>query len=219
VAIPALGDNPAVKLWRSCAVVLILSTLACRPPASQVTQTPAAGSSCEYIGTRFTPPSGWTVKEESDGQPISRITLTGWSGSHQILASVFAREMLASAGPNPSDQARAYFQKFRTATADQQWTDIIETSFEDAGHTYPALAYRDRTAGAVPALDVQQDTVVLLVFPNDFPAGGYFYPFFWTDTHLASAPTGSLADLQALVGSFSIKSSPVGARAKGCGLP
>ena len=208
-----------MKLLRSCAVVLILSTLACRPPASSATPIPAPGSSCEYIGARFTPPAGWTVKEESDGQPISRITLIGWSGGHEILASVFAREMLASAGPAPSDQARAYFQRFRAATTTQPWTDIIETSFEDAGHTYPALAYRERIPGAITALDVQQDTVVLLVFPNDFPAGGYFYPFFWTDTHLASAPTGSLADLQALVGSFSIRSSPVGAPSKGCGLP
>lgn len=159
------------------------------------------------------------MKEESDGQPISRITLTGWSGSHEILASVFAREILASAEPTPSDQARAYFQKFRAATSAQPWTDIIETSFEDAGHTYPALAYRERVPGAISALDVQQDTVVLLVFPRDFPAGGYFYPFFWTDTHLASAPSGSLGELQALVGSFSITSSPVGAPSKGCGLP
>ena len=219
MAIHTLGDNPPVKLLRHCAVVLVLGTLACRPPASSATPTPAPGSSCEYIGARFIPPSGWTVKEESDGEPISRITLSGWSGSHEVLASIFAREILPSAERTPSDQARAYFQKFRAATTAQPWTDIIETSFEDAGHTYPALAYRERTPGAIPALDVQQDTVVLLVFPNDFPAGDYFYPFFWTDTHLASAPTGSLADLQALVASFSIKSSPVGASSKGCGLP
>ncbi|MEK6206163.1 MAG: hypothetical protein AABM32_00825 [Chloroflexota bacterium] len=208
-----------MRLWRYCAVALIVTTLACRPPASSPPPTPAPGSSCEYIGARFTPPTGWAVKEESDGEAIPRITLIGWSGSHEILASVFARKFVPSAEPTPSDQARAYFQKFRAATADQPWTDIIETSFEDAGHTYPALAYRERHPGAISALDVQQDTVVLLFFPNDFPAGGYFYPFFWTDTHLASAPSGSLGELRALVASFSIKSSPVGAPSKGCGLP
>jgi hypothetical protein len=198
---------------------LIVATLACRPPASSTPPTPAGGTSCEYIGAHFTPPSGWAVKEESDGTPTSRITLIGSSGSHQILASLFARELLAAAQSTPSDQARAYFQRFRAATADQGFTDIVETSFEDAGHVYPALAYRERQPAAISALDVQQDTVVLLVFPNDFPAGGYFYPFFWTDTHLASAPSGSLEQLRALVASFSIKSSPVRAPSKGCGLP
>lgn len=208
-----------MRFLRRCAFVLILSTLACRPAVSSASPTPAPGTSCEYIGARFIPPSGWTVKEESDGEPLSRITLSGWSGSHEILASVFARQILASAAPTRSDQARAYFQKFRAATVAQPWTDLIETSFEDAGRTYPALAYREHVPGAISALDVQQDTVVLLVFPGDFPAGGYFYPFFWTDTHLASVPSGSLAELHALVGSFSIKSSPVGAPPKGCGLP
>jgi hypothetical protein len=208
-----------VRLFRRCVAILIVGTLACRPPATSPSPSPAAGSSCEYIGARFTPPAGWAVKEESDGEPISRITLIGWSGSHEILASVFARELLASAEPTPSDQARAYFEKFLAATAAQPWTDIIKTSFEDAGHTYPALAYRARQPGAIPALDVQQDTVVLLLFPDDFPAGGYFYPFFWTDTHLASAPSGSLEQLRTLVASFSIKSSPVRAPSKGCGLP
>jgi hypothetical protein len=208
-----------VNLIRRYAFVLILGTLACKPLGSAAPSTQAAGTSCEFIGARFVPPTGWTVKEERDGEPLSRITLSGWSGSHEVLASLFARETLPSAERTPTDQARAYFQKFRAATSDQPWTDIVETSFEDAGHTYPALAYRERVPAVVSAMDVQQDTVVLLVFPADFPAGGYFYPFFWTDTHLASAPRGSLEELRALVGSFSVKSSPVGAPAKGCGLP
>jgi hypothetical protein len=208
-----------MTLLRRCAVIVILSTLGCIPVRLSAPATNAPGTSCEYIGARFVPPTGWTVKEESDGEPLSRITLIGWSGSHEILASVFAREILPSAERTPTDQARAYFQKFRAATASQPWTDFIETSFEDRGDTYPALGYRERMPGAVSALDVQQDTIVLLVFPKDFPAGGYFYPFFWTDTHLASAPTGSLAELQALVASFTVKSSPVGASPKGCGLP
>jgi len=204
---------------RSCAVIVIISTLGCIPVRLSAPATNAPGTSCEYIGARFVPPNGWTVKEESDGEPISRITLSGWSGSHEILASVFAREVIPSAERTPTEQARAYFQKFRAATANQPWTDFVETTFEDGGHVYPALGYREHIPGAVSALDVQQDTIVLLVFPNDFPGGGYFYPFFWTDTHLASASTGSLADLQALVASFSVKASPVGAPAKGCGLP
>jgi hypothetical protein len=202
-----------------CVFVVTLSTVACRPAVSAPSSTGGAGTICEYIGARFVPPSGWSVKEESDGEPLSRVTLTGSTGSHQILASIFAREILASAQPTPSDQARAYFRKFRAATTAQPWTDVIETSFEDAGRTYPALAYRERVPGVMSALDVQQDTVVLLVFPNDFPSGGFFYPFFWTDSHLASAPSGSLAELKTLVGSFTIKSSPVGAPSKGCGLP
>jgi hypothetical protein len=208
-----------MNLLRGGALLLVLGALACNPLGSSAPSTQSAGTSCEYIGTRFVPPTGWTVKEESDGEPLSRITLTGWSGSHQVLASLFAREILPSAERTPADQARAYFQKFRAATSDQPWTDIVETSFQDAGHTYPALAYRERVPATVSAMDVLQDTVVLLVFPTDFPASGYFYPFFWTDTHLASAPAGSLGDLQALVASFSVKSSPVGAPAKGCGLP
>jgi len=212
------GTIREVNLWRRCAFALILATVACRPLGPAAPSTQAAGTSCEYIGARFVPPTGWTVKEEKDGEPLSRITLTGWSGSHEVLASVFAREILTSAARTPTDQARAYFQKFRAATSSQPWTDIVETTFQDGDHTYPALAYRERVPAVVSAMDVQQDTVVLLVFPPDFPAGGYFYPFFWTDTHLASAPTGSLAELQALVASFSIKSSPVGAPAKGCGL-
>jgi hypothetical protein len=208
-----------MNLMRRCAFVLVLGTLACNPSASSAPSTQPAGTSCEYIGTRFVPPAGWTVKEESDGEPLARITLTGWSGSHEVLASFFAREILPSAERTPSDQARAYFQKFRAATSAQPWTDIVETSFQDAGHMYPALAYRERVPAVVSAMDVQQDTVVLLVFPMDFPAGGYFYPFFWTDAHLASAPSGSLGDFQALVASFSVKSSPVGAPSRGCGLP
>lgn len=207
-----------MNLLRRCAFVLVLGTLACKPLGASAPSTQTAGTSCEYIGTRFVPPTGWAVKEESDGEPLARITLSGWSGSHEVLASFFAREVIPSAERTPSDQARAYFQKFRAATSSQPWTDIVETNFQDAGHTYPALAYRERVPAVISAMDVQQDTVVLLVFPTDFPAGGYFYPFFWTDTHLASAPTGSLADLQALVASFSVKSSPVGAPAKGCGL-
>jgi hypothetical protein len=156
------------------ALVAILVTVGCRLPATPPPQ--AQGGSCEYIGTQFTPPRGWTVKEESDGEPLARITLTGWSGDHEILASFFARETLKSAEPIPSAQARAYFQKFRAATADKGWTDIVEKSFEDGGRTYPALAYRDPQRGPMSVLDTQQDTVVLLVFPNDFPAGGYFYP-------------------------------------------
>ena len=208
-----------MALLRACALFLLVGTIGCIPVGLPAPPKNPPGTSCEYIGARFVPPVGWTVKEESDGEPISRITLTGWSGGHEILASVFAREIRPSAERIPSEQARAYFQKFRAATTDQPWTDFIETTFEDAGHIYPALGYRERVPGPVPALDVQQDTMVLLFFPNDFPAGGYFYPFFWTDTHLASAPSGSLEELRALVGSFSVKSSPVGAPAKGCGLP
>jgi hypothetical protein len=208
-----------MRLLRTCVVIMIATTLGCIPVRLSAQPTNAPGTSCEYIGARFVPPTGWTVKEEKDGEPLSRITLTGLSGSHEVLASLFAREVLPSVARTPTDQARAYFQKFRAATADQPWTDFIETSFEDRGHTYPALGYRERVPGAVSALDVQQDTIVLLLFPNDFPAGGYFYPIFWTDTHLASAQTGSLAELQALVASFSVKSSPVGAAANGCGLP
>jgi len=177
------------------------------------------GTSCEFIGVRFVPPGGWSVKEERDGEPLSRITLQGSSGSHQVLASLFARETLASAERTPSTQAHAYFQKFQAATASEPFTDFIETSFEDGAHTYPALGYRERLPGPIPAMDVQQETIVLLIFPSDFPAGGYFYPIFWTDSHLVSAPAGSLAELQALVQSFSVKASPVGAAAKGCGLP
>jgi hypothetical protein len=179
----------------------------------------ASSGCCEYIGTQFTPPRGWTAKEESDGEPLARITLTGWSGDHEILASFFTRETPSPPSRSHRRRLERIFQKFRAATADKGWTDIVEKSFEDGGRTYPALAYRDLQRGPVSALDTQQDTVVLLVFPNDFPAGGYFYPFFWTDTHLASAPTGSLAELQLLIRSFSVKSSPVGARSRGCGLP
>jgi len=201
-----------------CALLLIFATLACRPLGSSAPSTQAAGTSCEYIGVRFVPPAGWSVKEESDGEPLSRITLQGSSGGHQVLASLFARQTLPSAERTPSGQAHAYFQKFQAATASEPFTDFIETSFEDSGRTYPALGYRERLPGPLPAMDVQQETIVLLVFPNDFPAGGYFYPIFWTDSHPASAPAGSLADLQALVASFTVKSSPLGAPAKGCGL-
>ena len=204
---------------RKCALVLILGSLACRPVGSSAQSTRAAGTSCEYIGARFVPPSGWAVKEESDGQPLARITLSGSSGGHQVLASLFARELLPSAERTPSGQAHAYFQKFQAATASEPFTDFIETTFEDSGRTYPAFGYRQLLSGPIPAMDVQQETIVLLVFPGDFPAGGYFYPIFWTDSHLASASAGSLAELQALVQSFAVKSPPVGAPARGCGLP
>ena len=210
--------RPVNALCR-CALVLIVGALACRPLGSFAPSTQAAGTSCEYIGVRFVPPSGWSVKEESDGEPLSRITLRGSSGGHQVLASLFAREILGSAERTPSGQAHAYFQKFQAATASEPFTDFIETSFEDLGRTYPALGYRERLPGPIPAMDVQQETIVLLVFPADFPAGGYFYPIFWTDSHLASAAAGSLAELQALVQSFSVKSPPVGAAPRGCGLP
>jgi hypothetical protein len=210
-----------IRVVNACgrfAFLLILGTLACTPPGSLAQSTQAAGASCEYIGVRFVPPTGWTVKVESDGEPLSRITLQGSSAGHRVLASIFARETLISAERNPSAQAHAYFQKFQAATVSEPFTDFIETSFEDSGRTYPAFG-RERLPGPIPALDVQHETIVLLVFPDDFPAGGYFYPIFWTDSHLASAPAGSLAELQGLAHSFSVKSSPVGAPGKGCGLP
>jgi hypothetical protein len=208
-----------VNAFGRFAFALILGTLACRPLGSLAPSTQAAGTSCEYIGVRFVPPTGWSVKQESDGEPLSRITLQGSSGGHQVLASLFARQILPSAERTPPAQAHAYFQKFQAAVASEPFTDFIETSFESSGRPYPALGYRERLPGPIPAMDVQQETIVLLMFPSDFPAGGYFYPIFWTDSHLASTPAGSLAELQALVQSFSVKSSPVGAAARGCGLP
>src|SRR5439155_24372618 len=44
----------------------------------------------------------------------------------------------------PSSQAHAYFQKFQAATASEPFTDFIETTFEDAARSYPALGYRER---------------------------------------------------------------------------
>ena len=217
-----MNSGVTMHLVNACgrfALALILGTLACTPPGSLAQSTQAAGASCEYIGVRFVPPTGWTVKVESDGEPLSRITLQGSSAGHRILASIFARETLTSAERSPSAQAHTYFQKFQAATVSEPFTDFIETSFEDSGRTYPAFGYRERLPGPNPAMDVQQETIVLLVFPGDFPAGGYFYPIFWTDSHLASASAGSLAELQALAHSFSVKASPVGASAKGCGLP
>jgi len=141
-------------------LLLIFATLACRPLGSSAPSTQEAGTSCEYIGVRFVPPAGWSVKEESDGEPLSRITLQGSSAGHQVLASLFARETLPSAERTPSGQAHAYFQKFQAATASEPFTDFIETSFEDSGRTYPALGYRERLPGPLPAMDVQQETIV-----------------------------------------------------------
>src|SRR3982074_178128 len=106
-----------MNVFRWCALVLILATLACRPLASSPASAQAAGASCEYIGVRFVPPAGVSAKGESGGEPLSRITLSGSSGGHQVLASLFARETLASAERTPSGQAHAYFQKFQAAPA------------------------------------------------------------------------------------------------------
>jgi len=72
-----------VKALCRCALVLMLGTLACKPLGSVAPSTQAAGTSCEYIGVRFVPPSGWSVKEESDGEPLSRITLHPLGGANR----------------------------------------------------------------------------------------------------------------------------------------
>jgi hypothetical protein len=99
----------------------------------------------------------------------------------------------------------------------QTWTDVSESSLDAPTRSYPVLFGRELVRGSVAGLDTQQDSTVLLYFPDDFPRGRYFYVFFWTDIHAVGAQSGTLDELRTLVDSFEIRSSPAGAASKGCG--
>jgi hypothetical protein len=92
---------------------------------------------------------------------------------------------------------------------------VSESAFETPARKYPVLFGRDVVQGAVV---LAYDNTVLLYFPDDFPRGRYFYVFFWTDIHPVSGESGTLDQLKALVDSFEVKASPLGAVSKGCGV-
>lgn len=132
-----------------------------------------------------------------------------------ILVSIIPRGLRTGIEPTKSDQASAYFQSLRSAT--KTWTDVAETTFQSPVRSYPVLFGREVVRGALTALDTEQDSTVLLYFPDDVSGWRYFYVFFWTDIHAVGAASGTLDDLRALVDSFELRSSPAGAPSKGCG--
>ena len=162
------------------------------------------------------PLAGWKVEEHRlPGEPLSRISIAGQLGSHATLVSIIPREMRTTGEPSKDSQAAQYFQGLRS-TFGTRWTDVSEDTFVAPARVYPVLFARELIRGPLPPLNQVHDNTVLLYFPDDFPAGRYFYVFFWTDIHAEGAQPNSLTELRTLVDSFEIKSSPVGAPSRGC---
>ena len=185
-------------------------------PASSVASTAAGATVCEFFGTRFVPFAGWRVEEHSEvGEPISRVSLDGYVGTHHVLVSIIPRELRTSVAPTPSAQAAAYFSSLRAGMTD--WTDVSVGQFDAPGRSYPVAFGRRLVKGSLPLFDTEQHDTVLLVFPNDFPAGRYFYVFFWTDIHFVGERPNNLGELRILLDSFEVRSPPVvGAASRGC---
>lgn len=170
---------------------------------------------CEFFGARFVPRPGWKVEEHREAsEPVSRVTLDGYVGTHHVLVSIIPREMRATGDATLASQAEQYFRSLRSAMKD--WTDVSEARFESPARPYPVTFGRRVVRGPLPPLETAQDDTVLLYFPDDFPRGRYFYVFFWTDIHAVGEPPNDLAELRALVDSFEIRSSPVGTASPGC---
>ncbi len=192
---------------------------ACPSPGSlpsRGTPSLAAETTCEYFGTRFTPFRGWTVEEHKQaGEPVSRVSLDGYVGSHKVLVSIIPRELRQATAPTAAAQAEAYFRSPRSGITD--WTNVSESRFEAPARSYPVTFGRRLVRGPLPPLDTEQDDTVLLYFPDDFPAGRYFYVFFWTDIHVVGEKANDLGELRTLVDSFDVRSPPVaGATSRGC---
>jgi hypothetical protein len=189
-------------------------------PASSATPTSSAVSTvapvCEFFGTRFVPFAGWRVEEHRDAsEPISRVSLDGYVGTHRVLVSIIPRELRASAPATPTSQASAYFTSLRAGMTD--WTDVSVGQFDAPGRSYPVAFGKRLVKGPLPPLDTEQHDTVLLVFPSDFPAGRYFYVFFWTDIHTVGEKANDLGQLRTLIDSFEVRSPPVaGAASRGC---
>lgn len=205
----------------SSSLVLLLALVLCAacpspaPPTSSATESVAATQACEFFGTRFVPSPGWKVEEHRQaGEPLSRVSLDGYVGTHHVLVSIIPREVRAPAEPTPASQAEQYFSGLRSGMTD--WTDVRESRFEAPARSYPVIFGRRLVRGPLPPLDTEQDDTVLLYFPDDFPRGRYFYVFFWTDIHGVGEKPNELAELRTLVDSFEIRSSPVGAASGGC---
>lgn len=195
-----------------------LLCIACPSPATPSTSaapTAAASSSCEFFGARFVPAPGWKVEEHREAsEPLSRVSLDGNVGTHHVLVSIIPREVRATVDATSTAQAEQYFRSLRAGMSD--WTDVSESKFQSPARAYPVIFGRRLVRGPLPALDTEQDDTVLLYFPDDFPRGRYFYVFFWTDIHVVGERPNDLAELRALVDSFEIRSSPVGAASRGC---
>src|SRR5712691_8079843 len=206
----------------SFSLLLALALLVCTAcpsptsPTSSATPGVAVGATCEFFGTRFVPFQGWNVQEHREaGEPLSRVSLDGYVGAHHVLVSIIPREMRASAESTSAGQSQQYFRSVRSGMTD--WTDVNETRFDAPARSYPVMFGRRLVRGALPPLDTQQDDTVLLYFPDDFPAGRYFYVFFWTDIRGVGEKPNDLEGLRTLVDSFEIKSAPVvGAASRGC---
>lgn len=185
-------------------------------PSSTAASTVAGAPACEFFGTRFVPFPTWHVEEHREaGEPVSRVSLDGFVGTHHVLVSLIPRELRASAAATPTDQADAYFRGLRSGMTD--WTDVSVGRFDAPGRSYPVAFGKRLVKGPLPLLDTEQHDTVLLVFPNDFPAGRYFYVFFWTDIHLVGERPNDLGELRTLLDSFEVKAPPVaGAPSRGC---
>jgi hypothetical protein len=137
---------------------------------------------CEFFGARFVPLQGWKVEEHRQAaEPLSRVGLDGYVGTHHVLVSIIPREIRATAESTPAGQSQQYFRSLRSGMTD--WTNVSETRFEAPARSYPVVFGRRLVRGPLPPLDTEQDDTVLLYFPDDFPSGRYFYVFFWTDIH------------------------------------
>ena len=146
------------------------------------------------------------------GEPISRVELAGNVATQQILLSIIPRE-LRTASPDKKSQADAYFRGLRSAMT--AWTNVDEATFQSPARSYPVLFGTERVRGSFPGLDTQQDSTVLLYFPDDFPKGRYFYVFFWTDIHGVGDSAVALDELRALVDGFEVRAAPTTA-SQGC---
>ncbi len=214
-------SRTVMRRLASSSLRLVLAAFLCSACPSPATPSPsapptaAAQPGCNFFGTHFVPRGGWKVEEHREAsEPISRVTLDGNVGTHHVLVSIIPRELRSTGDPTPASQADQYFRSLRSAMAD--WTDVSESRFESPARPYPVIFGRRLVRGPLPPLDTEQDDTVLLYFPDDFPRGRYFYVFFWTDIHGVGEKPNDLAELRALVDSFEVRSSPVGAPSGRC---
>ncbi len=140
----------------SFSLVLLLALVLCAAcpasalPISGTTPSPAAASACEFFGTRFISFSGWRVEEHRESsEPLSRVSLDGYEGTHHVLVSIIPREMRA-AEPTSAAQAAQYFRSLRAGMTD--WTNVSESRFEAPARSYPVAFGRRLVRGPLPPL-------------------------------------------------------------------
>lgn len=181
--------------------------------AAPTADRPAGG--CEYIGARFSPPAGFVADEHREaGVPFPRVSLRRDAASRGVLVSIIPRAA-GAATATPKQQADEYFASLRNGQISRNWSNMSETPFTTGGRSHPSLTYRETMPSGVAGVDQVHDGRIVLFFPEDFPRGGYYYVFFWTDIHFTGQDPIVLTELEQLVSTF-VVSGPPTTPSRGC---